>query len=99
MPLPASEHPAAGLPAALAGPHPVLALAPMQDVTDLPFWRILSRRGGPDIYWTEYTRVHATSSLERSVVEAVTLNPTGRPAVAQLIGNDPIALEIGRAHV
>ncbi len=76
----------------LAGPDPVLALAPMQDITDLPFWRILARHGGPDVYWTEYTRVHATSSLERSVVEAVVHNPTGRPAIAQLIGNDPAAL-------
>ncbi len=64
----------------------------MQDITDLPFWRILARHGGPDIYWTEYTRVHATSSLESSVVQALSLNPTGRPAVAQLIGNDPVAL-------
>jgi tRNA-dihydrouridine synthase len=27
----------------LASPAPVLALAPMQDVTDLPFWRLMTR--------------------------------------------------------
>ena len=84
--------PVARLDALLQGPTPVLALAPMQDITDLPFWRILARHGGPDVYWTEYSRVHATSSLERSVLEAIENNPTGRPAVAQLIGNDPAAL-------
>jgi len=72
----------------LAGAAPVLALAPMQDVTDLPFWRLLSRYGGPDVYWTEYFRVHATSTLDRPILEAILANPTGRPAIAQLIGND-----------
>lgn len=76
------------LEALLASSHPVLALAPMQDVTDLPFWRVLARFGGPDVYWTEYIRVHSTSSLDRQVVASLLQNPTGRPAVAQLIGND-----------
>ena len=71
---------------------PVLALAPMQDVTDLPFWRLMATYGGPDIYWTEYFRVHATSTLERPILECLHQNPTGRPAVAQLIGNDIPAL-------
>jgi len=78
--------------AALQGVEPVLALAPMQDVTDLPFWRLLSRYGGPDVYWTEYSRVHATSTLEKAIVRAIRENPTGRPAIAQLIGNDPESL-------
>ncbi len=74
------------------GPAPFLALAPMQDVTDLPFWRLLARHGGPDIYWTEYFRVHSTSTLEKWILESIEKNPTGRPAIAQLIGNDPAAL-------
>lgn len=76
----------------LTSPTPVLALAPMQDVTDLPFWRLLSRYGGPDVYWTEYVRVHDTSTIDRPVLMALLENPTGRPAVAQLIGNDISAL-------
>lgn len=82
----------AALDALLAGPAPVLALAPMQDITDLAFWRLLHRYGGPDVYFTEYFRVHATSVPERWIVEAITANPTGRPVVAQLIGNDIPAL-------
>ena len=72
----------------LRGSEPILALAPMQDVTDLPFWELMSKYGGPDIYWTEYFRVHPTSTLEKYILEAITKNPTGRPAIAQLIGND-----------
>ena len=74
--------------ALLKRPEPLLALAPMQDVTDLPFWRLMARYGGPDVYWTEYFRVHPTSRLEKWILESVIKNPTGQPAIAQLIGND-----------
>lgn len=66
----------------------MLALAPMQDVTDLPFWKLLAAYGGADVYFTEYFRVHATSRLERHILKSVTENPTGRPVIAQMIGND-----------
>jgi nifR3 family TIM-barrel protein len=71
---------------------PVLALAPMQDVTDLPFWRLMAQYGGADVYYTEYFRVHATSHLERYILQSITQNPTGKPVVAQMIGNDVEAL-------
>jgi nifR3 family TIM-barrel protein len=71
---------------------PVLALAPMQDVTDLPFWRLMARYGGADVYYTEYFRVHATSHLEKYILQSIEENPTGRPVVAQMIGNDVEAL-------
>ena len=78
--------------ALLHGAEPVLALAPMQDVTDLPFWRLMARYGGADVYVTEYFRVHATSNLEKPILQSITENPTGRPVIAQLIGNDIPAL-------
>lgn len=71
---------------------PVLALAPMQDVTDLPFLRLMARYGGADVYFTEYFRVHATSHLEKYILRSITENPTGKPIIAQLIGNDIDAL-------
>jgi len=74
--------------ALLARPEPVLALAPMQDVTDLPFWRLMTEYGGADLYYTEYFRVHRDSHLEKWILESLTQNPTGRPAIAQMIGND-----------
>jgi tRNA-dihydrouridine synthase B len=72
----------------LSGNEPILALAPMQDVTDLPFWKLMAGYGGADVYYTEYFRVHADSHLEKDILKSITQNPTGRPAVAQMIGND-----------
>ncbi len=60
----------------------------MQEVTDLPFWRLIARYGGADVYFTEYFRVHADSNLEKWILQSITENPTGRPVVAQMIGND-----------
>jgi len=72
----------------LAGPTPLLALAPMQDVTDVAFLKLISAYGGADVYFTEYFRVHATSTLDKHILRSITENPTGQPVVAQMIGND-----------
>jgi nifR3 family TIM-barrel protein len=80
------------LDALFASPGPVLALAPMQGVTDLPFLKLLAGYGGADVYVTEYFRVYATSRLEKDILKSVTENPTGRPIIAQMIGNDIPAL-------
>lgn len=74
--------------ALLANSTPMLALAPMQDVTDLPFWRLMAAYGGADVYFTEYFRVYAGSHLQRHILKSITGNPTGKPVVAQMIGND-----------
>src|SRR5277367_2364173 len=72
----------------LSGSAPILALAPMQDVTDFPFWKLMAAYGGADVYFTEYFRVHSTSNLEKYILKSITENPTGRPVVAQMMGND-----------
>ncbi|MEI9962569.1 MAG: hypothetical protein WDM76_16055 [Limisphaerales bacterium] len=74
--------------ALLKGAAPLLALAPMQDVTTLEFMRVVARYGGPDVYWTEYFRVHGDSKPEKWILDSITKNPTGKPVVAQMIGND-----------
>jgi len=70
-------------------PTCTLLLAPMQEVTTLPFWQVLHPRGGADIYVTEYFRVYETSRLEEHILASVTANPTGQPVIAQMIGNHP----------
>lgn len=60
----------------------------MQDVTDWAFWKLISRYGGADLYFTEYFRVTAGYRPERSILRCLLDNPTGRPAIAQIIGND-----------
>lgn len=72
--------------------RPALVLAPMQDVTDVSFMRVIARRGAPDWFVTEYFRVHPVSRLERHVLRAITGNETGRPVFAQMIGSDAEAL-------
>lgn len=74
--------------ALLRSDAPFLALAPMQDVTDAAFWKLMHRYGGADVYWTEYFRVHAVSRPEKWILESIEQNPTGRPVIAQMIGND-----------
>lgn len=80
------------LAAVLAGSAPVLALAPMQEVTDGKFWTLVHAYGGADVYWTEYFRVQADSTPERRILDAIVGNTTGRPVIAQLIGNDVAGL-------
>lgn len=66
--------------------RPALVLAPMQDVTDLPFMRVIARRGAPDWFVTEYFRVHPHSCLNPYILRSIMENETGRPVFAQMIG-------------
>lgn len=68
--------------------RPALVLAPMQDVTDLPFMRVLARRGAPDWFVTEYFRVHPHSGLNAYILRSISENETGRPVFAQMIGKE-----------
>jgi len=73
--------------------RPLLILAPMQDITDGPFWRVMLRYGGPDVFYTEYFRVHADSRPEKHILRAIEENAAqGRPVLAQMIGQDVAAL-------
>jgi tRNA-dihydrouridine synthase B len=74
--------------ALLKGATPFLALAPMQDVTDAPFWHLMHRYGGADVYWTEYIRVHGVSRPDKPIVQSILQNATGQPVIVQMIGND-----------
>ncbi|MBC7980730.1 MAG: tRNA-dihydrouridine synthase family protein [Armatimonadetes bacterium] len=60
----------------------------MQDVTDLPFMRVLSRRSLPDWFVTEYFRIHPDSRLNKYILRSICENKTGRPIFAQMIGRD-----------
>jgi tRNA-dihydrouridine synthase len=64
------------------------ALAPMQDVTDLPFMRLLGRYGAPDYFFTEYFRVHSHSTPDKPIIDAILHHGTGRPVFAQMIGEE-----------
>jgi len=80
--------PARQLPPAILPGQPLTALAPMQDVTDLPFMRVMAHYGAPDYFFTEFFRVHAQSRPEKHIVRSIVENKTGRPVFAQLIGEE-----------
>ena len=65
---------------------PLTALAPMQDVTNLWFMKVIAHYGSPDYFFTEYFRVNETSRLNPKILAAITENDTGRPVFAQMIG-------------
>jgi len=71
---------------------PATVLAPMQDVTHHAFLSVLTHRGDPDWYVTEYFRVYPNSRPDPGIARAFRENPTGRPVVAQMIGRDIPAL-------
>lgn len=74
------------LPQSLQKDLPFTALAPMQDVTNLWFMKVIAHYGSPDYFFTEYFRVNDTSRLNRKILAAITENDTGRPVFAQMIG-------------
>jgi len=80
--------PVAGLPPGLQPGGPLTALAPMQDVTDLAFMRVIAHYGAPDYFFTEFFRVHSQSRPEKHILRSIDENTTGRPVFAQLIGED-----------
>ncbi len=74
------------LPPPLFAGLPLTALAPMQDVTDLAFMRVIAHYGAPDYFFTEFFRVHSQSRPEKHILRSIDENTTGRPVFAQLIG-------------
>ncbi len=76
------------LPSPQVAGQPLTALAPMQDVTDLAFMRVIAHYGAPDYFFTEFFRVHAQSKPEKHILRSIDENTTGRPVFAQLIGED-----------
>ncbi len=76
------------LPEPICKGQALTALAPMQDVTNLPFMTLISEFGSPDYFFTEYFRVHDHSRLEKHILQSITENTTNRPVFAQMIGEN-----------
>ncbi len=76
------------LPPPLSEGQPFTALAPMQDVTDLAFMKVIAHYGAPDFFFTEFFRVHSNSRPEKHILRSIIENQTGRPIFAQLIGEN-----------
>ncbi len=88
-------------------PRPFLAVAPMADVTDAAFRRMIAKysahirpdgtAGGPDVMWTEFVSadglVRAPEEGRKKLLKDLIFDETERPIVAQLFTRHPEYME------
>lgn len=78
-------------------PKPILVLAPMADVTDAAFRRVIAKYGKPDVTWTEFVSadglVRATEDGKRKLMKDLIFSHEERPIVAQLFSATPQYME------
>ena len=66
-------------------PKPIMVLAPMANVTDVAFRRIIVKYGKPDVVWTEFVSADGLMSPGREVLlRDLEYSESERPIVAQL---------------
>jgi len=72
---------------------PFFVLAPMADVTDAAFRRIIATYGKPDVMWTEFVSadglIRATDIGKKKLLRDLLYTEAERPIVAQLFGSHP----------
>jgi len=72
-------------------PKPILALAPMADLTDQPFCRICKEIGVPYV-WREMVSAEAIVRGNLKTRAMTEISEEERPVIQQLFGNDPAKL-------
>jgi len=71
-------------------PKPFFVLAPMDDVTDTVFRRIVASNAAPDLYFTEFVNVDGLQSEGRPrLLKKLLFTKKERPLIAQLWGANP----------
>lgn len=69
---------------------PILALAPMANVTDASFRAIIAKYGKPDVMWTEFVSCDGLcSSGKEKILPDLKFSAKERPIVAQIFGATP----------
>lgn len=69
---------------------PFFVLAPMADVTDAAFRKIITKYGKPDVIWTEFVSADGLSSPGREILKIDLMYEEGEhPIVAQLFSSHP----------
>ena len=78
-------------------PKPLFALAPLEDVTDAAFRRLIAKHGKPDVMFTEFTSadglVLADEKGQAKLRKKLLYSESERPIVAQLFTAIPIHME------
>ncbi len=86
---------------------PVLVLAPMADVTDVAFRKIIAKYGKPDVFWTEFVSADglalAPEEGRKKLLKDLEFSQEEHPIVAQFFTSSPenmkkaaeLAVELG----
>jgi tRNA-dihydrouridine synthase len=81
-------------------PKPFFALAPLADVTDAAFRRIIATYGKPHILWTEFTSADGLCApAPEPLLRNLLYTEAERPIVAQLWGATPETMQEAAAAV
>ena len=85
-------------------PRPIMVLAPMADVTDASFRRVIAKYGKPDVTWTEFVSADGLFLGGRdALMKDLMFTESERPIIAQFFTSRPemmekaaaLALELG----
>ncbi|MFA6552689.1 MAG: tRNA-dihydrouridine synthase [Candidatus Paceibacterota bacterium] len=69
---------------------PFICLAPMSDVTDVAFRRMIAKYGKADVMWTEFVSADGLCSVGRKkLLHILKYSEKERPIVAQIFGANP----------
>lgn len=70
---------------------PIFCLAPMADVTDCAFRRIIAKYGKPDVFWTEFVSADGLAHPEarKKLLIDLKFSKNEKPIVAQIFGSNP----------
>lgn len=69
---------------------PIFVLAPMANVTDAAFRKMIAKYGKPDVIWTEFVSANGLISPGRKILlNDLKYSPGERPIVAQLFTSSP----------
>ncbi len=78
-------------------PKPIMVLAPMADVTDAAFRRVIAKYGKPDVMWTEFVSAdglaYADEEGKEKLKKDLLYSESERPIVAQFFTSNPDTME------
>ncbi|MEA2715253.1 MAG: hypothetical protein QOG91_281 [Candidatus Parcubacteria bacterium] len=76
-------------------PRPFFVLAPMANVTDSVFRKLIAKYGKPDVMWTEFVSADGLASPEgrKRLLPDLAFGESERPIVAQLFTGHPEAMK------
>ena len=75
-------------------PKPFFALAPLADVTDAAFRRLIATYGKPHVLWTEFTSADGLCApAPEALLRNLLYTEAERPIVAQLWGATPESMQ------